>query len=65
MIRVRFACGHDGVVVNPDQQPRCACGNTQVVDVQARAPRFVGHVQGPVAEFKDLPAEPVTLRTTS
>ena len=50
-IQVRFACGHGGTVSETaTTTPVCACGETQVVRVKARAPRFRGACSGPYCE---------------
>lgn len=63
LITVYFACGHtresDG-----DAAPTCACGETRIARVEAPAPTFVGHARGPCAEYRDLPAQAVTLGGT-
>ena len=61
MIKVRFVCGHELDATGDEEQIRCGCGETQIESVNARAPRFRGHVLGPVAQFENLPAKPVTL----
>ena len=66
MIAVVFACGHTMQASGTEEGLRCGCGESRVTQVQARAPRFVGHVLGPCAEFKNLAAEAVPLtRSTS
>lgn len=60
LIRLDFACGHE-VEVDGEAQPTCACGETRIVRVHAPAPRFVGHARGPCADYRDLPAQAVTL----
>lgn len=65
MIRVEFACGHTMQATGDEQGLRCGCGETQVVAVQARPPRFRGHALGPCATFENLPAQAVTLGRSS
>ena len=52
MIRVRFACGHEGQVSETvDAPPVCTqCGERTVMRTHARAPRFRGACSGPYAE---------------
>lgn len=51
VIRVRFACGHDGAVgESVDAPPKCACGERQIVRTFTRAPHFRGSCSGPYAE---------------
>ena len=61
---IRFRCGH--ALELPDSYtaaPRCReCGDTVVSRVQVRAPRFVGTVRGPCAQYEDLGALPMTLK---
>lgn len=66
MVIVCFACGCAPLQATGDEeQIACLhCGETRVATVLARAPRFAGHVRGPCARYEDLPARPVTLRTT-
>jgi hypothetical protein len=56
-LSVEFRCGHMQRV-DPDKTPSpiCGeCGDRQVARViQARMPRFTGHVRGPMAETKAL-----------
>ena len=59
-ITIDFACGHQ-TEVNGEARPTCVCGETRIVRVDAPAPRFVGHARGPCAEYRDLPAEAVSL----
>jgi hypothetical protein len=62
MISLRFACGHAMRGDDRMTQAQCShCGETRVSRVMAPAPRFVGIVTGPCAEFKELPAQPVRL----
>lgn len=61
MITVEFACGHRRDV-DGDSTRTCLCGETRIARVDAPAPRFVGHARGPCADYKDLPAQAVTLK---
>lgn len=64
MITVRFLCGHQTRVPETlASPPRCACGETRVTQVQARAPRFVGACTGPYAEYRSLAPGSVDLTT--
>jgi hypothetical protein len=55
MIRVRFACGHEGTVSETAATaPICGCGETQVTRTVARAPRFVGACTGPYADTQAI-----------
>lgn len=60
---ITFRCGHAVTVPDTYQAtPRCAaCGDQVVSRVQVRAPRFVGTVRGPYAQFEALGAIPVRL----
>ncbi len=58
---VRFACGHTVPASGNEVRLVCACGNSQVVDVKAPAPKFRGHCRGPHAQFEALPAVAVAL----
>ncbi len=60
VITLYFACGH-ARETDGDGAATCACGETRIVRVDAPAPRFVGHARGPCAEYRDLPAQAVTL----
>lgn len=61
MITVTFKCGHTRIASGNETELSCAlCGETDVERVNAPAPRFTGHVRGPHAAFKDLPAKAVT-----
>lgn len=61
MITVRFGCGHDAILSGNEQHPRCACGNDQVLHINARPPKFHGHALGPCSKYEDLPAKAVSL----
>lgn len=67
MVTVCFACGCPPLRATGDEeQIQCPhCGETRVVDVLARAPKFTGHARGPCAKYEDLPAQPVSLRSAS
>lgn len=60
---VHFRCGHAQTL--PDAYratPRCdQCGDDVVSRVQVRAPRFIGTVRGPCAEYQELGPLPVRL----
>jgi len=60
MITVRFQCGHTRTLNGDEQQPRCACGETVIAEVNAPAPRFRGYALGPCAKFEELPAKAVS-----
>lgn len=61
---ITFACGRSQEATGNENPPRCAhCGTTRVDAVKAPRPKFRGVVRGPLAEFTDLPALPVTLRS--
>jgi len=60
MITITFGCGHSKTANGSEQSLQCACGETRVAALAAPLPRFIGCVTGPHAEFKDLPAKPVT-----
>jgi hypothetical protein len=54
-IAVRFACGHQTTVgANADTPPTCGCGETRIVRVAARAPRFTGACSGPYCETQAI-----------
>lgn len=61
MIKVRFVCGHEIDATGNEEYIRCGCGETRIDSVKARAPKFRGHALGPLAQFENLPAKPVTL----
>jgi hypothetical protein len=61
MIKLQFVCGHEIDATGNEEQPRCSCGETRIERVDACPPKFRGHVRGPLATFKDLPARPVKL----
>lgn len=66
MISVQFQCGHvTDVSDKAGSAPRCSmCGTTQIVRViPKRMPRFVGTVQGPLAEYKALDPGVVNVAT--
>jgi hypothetical protein len=61
MITITFLCGHTREMTgNEAGELCCGCGERQVTKIDAPAPRFTGHVQGPHAEFKNLDPQPVT-----
>lgn len=65
MIRVRFACGHEGTAsLNIDSPPTCFCGETTIVRTFAPAPRFRGACSGPYCEFKQVEPGVVSLTST-
>lgn len=65
MIRVVFACRHEGQVnERAVTAPSCpTCGETVVVRTIARAPHFVGTCTGPYAETKALDPGVVNVAT--
>lgn len=60
MITVTFQCGHQKQASGSEEQLVCSCGESRIAQVDAPAPRFVGHARGPHAEYKPLEAIPVT-----
>ena len=64
MIKVRYACGHEGMVsISGDAVPRCHCGEQQIVQTSAPAPRFRGACSGPYAETKAVEPAIVNVAT--
>ncbi len=64
-IQVTFACGHTGDFTGAEASLHCKeCAETAVARVDAPPPQFEGHVRGPHAEFRELPAKPVTFGET-
>lgn len=60
-ILITFDCGHTQEFTGNETTPTCrTCPTARVAGVDAPMPSFRGHVRGPHAEFKDLPAEAVT-----
>jgi hypothetical protein len=56
-MKVTFACGHAVELKEAgDTPPVCSCGERQIANVVAPAPRFRGACQGPLARTEDLPA---------
>lgn len=59
-MRLTFACGHlADIGDNPSGAPVCACGESRIQAVKARAPKFRGACSGPYSEYAHL--EPVAV----
>lgn len=61
-VPVMFGCGHWVALSGNEIIPRCHCGNEHIEHIDAPAPKFRGHVQGPCAHYEELPAKPVILK---
>lgn len=64
-ILITFDCGHSQYLTGTETSLIChTCGSPAPVRIEAPPPSFVGHARGPHAEYKDLPAQAVTLGAT-
>jgi hypothetical protein len=60
VVAAKFACGHDAILKGDEVTPTCACGETRLVSIKARPPKFTGHARGPHATYQELPARAVS-----